>query len=843
MQNINVNIVPDSYPQTIRYSQGDVGREFKINVVGFTIPAGATVKIQATKPSGFGFSVAGTVDGNAVSFTTTAIMTDEAGRFPAELEIAKDSVVIGTANFIMWGEANPHPEGTTDGQQGTIIPELTLLVERVEAAASSVLDMEVVAETLPAGSQATYSYDEDLNKATFGIPQGEAGAGAAGVVASAYSASATYKVGDYVIHNSNLYRCTTAITTAEAFTAAHWTQIVLANDVSDLKTDLDEYADIFTGNVDESVKNWLEEHPEATTSVQDHSLTNKKLVIDTLNYVVPEMFGAIGDGETNDSVAFQSAVSIGLPIVLNPNKSYLVGGITIDKSTKIFGKGAIIKPTLTQNNNRYNTAFTANGEYDVLLDGINFEGYTDVTDDSSLQIPLLLFKNLNSLTINKCCFKDFRQPDSTNPSNYVERVGAIIGGLDIKKTTIHDCEISYCWGDELIWIVPNELNRGDMSIQISNNRFLNNKVSVIDFIGGTATINDNYYYFDDIDTSGLNIFAITTVVNGDCWDGAITNCYDNTEGGRFSGGSFKASNIEFNNTIHNEYNDASCFYLKALDICINNCIAKSCDVFVIKTGLYNTTSHKDSDTAIISKIDLDIDNCIVNYGQFVIYSFVFANSSNCSNIINGCVLTPIDNNIYKSLALLRNEIYIISNSKLQVYEVAQSTIALFNVGTKPYYIMLTNNIIIPKNGNATIFHGEVNASVISCIALSVATSQPLSDDSTSIITASGNRSFIETFIAEKYATSNSYAVIAKPLLFKDGFLRVSNDDVPSITMMIPLYADLFDGTDSYIITGYNGGRATIMIGANNNITLVNYTYSGGSIEQNAKTKITLTYHR
>ena len=243
MQNINVNIVPDSYPQTIRYSQGDVGREFKINVVGFTIPTGATVKIQATKPSGFGFSVAGTVANNAVSFTTTAIMTDEAGRFPAELEITKDSVVIGTANFIMWGEANPHPEGTTDGQQGTIIPELTLLVERVEAAASSVLDMEVVATTLPAGSQATYSYDEDLNKATFGIPQGEAGAGAAGVVADAYSSSKTYKVGDYVLHNSNLYRCTTAITTAEAFTAAHWTQIVLANDVSDLKTDFKDLND------------------------------------------------------------------------------------------------------------------------------------------------------------------------------------------------------------------------------------------------------------------------------------------------------------------------------------------------------------------------------------------------------------------------------------------------------------------------------------------------------------------------------------------------------------------------------------------------------------------------
>lgn len=244
MQNLNVNITPDNYPQSLYYSQNDVGREFKINITDFTIPVGATVKIQATKPSGFGFSVAGAVSGNSVTFETTDEMTDEAGRFPAELVIESGAVVIGTANFLMVGEMNPHPEGTTDGSQGTIIPELTLLVERVEAAASSVLDMQVVAQTLPAGSQASYSYDEDLNKATFGIPEGQAGAGAAGVVASAYSAAKTYKVGDYVLYNSNLYRCTTAITTAEAWTAAHWTQIVLADDVTDLKTDFNDFEKI-----------------------------------------------------------------------------------------------------------------------------------------------------------------------------------------------------------------------------------------------------------------------------------------------------------------------------------------------------------------------------------------------------------------------------------------------------------------------------------------------------------------------------------------------------------------------------------------------------------------------
>lgn len=39
----------------------------------------------------------------------------------------------------------------------------------------------------------------------------------------AYSASATYAVGSYCVYNGALYRCTTAIMTAEAWTAAHWT--------------------------------------------------------------------------------------------------------------------------------------------------------------------------------------------------------------------------------------------------------------------------------------------------------------------------------------------------------------------------------------------------------------------------------------------------------------------------------------------------------------------------------------------------------------------------------------------------------------------------------------------
>lgn len=56
-----------------------------------------------------------------------------------------------------------------------------------------------------------------MNKIESGIENNEL------VVASVYSSSSTYSVGDFVIYNNTLYECTTAISTAEEWTAAHWT--------------------------------------------------------------------------------------------------------------------------------------------------------------------------------------------------------------------------------------------------------------------------------------------------------------------------------------------------------------------------------------------------------------------------------------------------------------------------------------------------------------------------------------------------------------------------------------------------------------------------------------------
>lgn len=53
----------------------------------------------------------------------------------------------------------------------------------------------------------------------------------------AYDDTATYAVGDLCIYNNALYKCTTAITTAEAWNASHWTATSIADEISRIDDD------------------------------------------------------------------------------------------------------------------------------------------------------------------------------------------------------------------------------------------------------------------------------------------------------------------------------------------------------------------------------------------------------------------------------------------------------------------------------------------------------------------------------------------------------------------------------------------------------------------------------
>lgn len=102
-----------------------------------------------------------------------------------------------------------------------------------------------------------------------------------------------------------------------------------------------------------AVSAWLDEHPEATTTVEDGSLTEAKLAnalkLKVLkDYVTPEMFGAKNDGTTDDAQAIEDAVSYAVtnkvPLVfLDSGDGYLSSEpIVIEDSIDIMMYGALV---------------------------------------------------------------------------------------------------------------------------------------------------------------------------------------------------------------------------------------------------------------------------------------------------------------------------------------------------------------------------------------------------------------------------------------------------------------------------------------------------------------------
>ena len=74
----------------IEVSQFDIGRDVIIHMkdgADWYDLTGLTVKLQGTKPSGFGYSVTGTVDGHDVTFSTIYDMTSESGFILSEVSI------------------------------------------------------------------------------------------------------------------------------------------------------------------------------------------------------------------------------------------------------------------------------------------------------------------------------------------------------------------------------------------------------------------------------------------------------------------------------------------------------------------------------------------------------------------------------------------------------------------------------------------------------------------------------------------------------------------------------------------------------------------------------------
>ena len=113
--------------------------------------------------------------------------------------------------------------------------------------------------------------------------------------ASAYSTSSTYQVGEYVTYDGAFYVCTTAISTAETWTPAHWSQVTVGEELSDYKAEINQLSES------------IAPVESTTTATAAHAVGELFMVGETLMVALSAI--AIGDTITTEGSTPNAAVT------------------------------------------------------------------------------------------------------------------------------------------------------------------------------------------------------------------------------------------------------------------------------------------------------------------------------------------------------------------------------------------------------------------------------------------------------------------------------------------------------------------------------------------------------
>lgn len=196
------------------FSMDNGGNIINVFVVqnGEPVALGGSVSANVIRSDGTTVAITGALEGNKAYI----ILPQACYAVPGIIHIVMKITEGTTITTIAAITANVY-QSSTDAvvDPGTLVPSIAALIEAIEDAVDSI--------------PVDYS-------------------GLLATLAADYSTSKTYKVGDYAWYGGVLKRCIVAITTAESYTAAHWTNAVIGDDLSALKSAFDStIADITEG--------------------------------------------------------------------------------------------------------------------------------------------------------------------------------------------------------------------------------------------------------------------------------------------------------------------------------------------------------------------------------------------------------------------------------------------------------------------------------------------------------------------------------------------------------------------------------------------------------------------
>lgn len=189
MQKIDLSILPQGgINPVIRCSQGDVGRQFQVELYNedmlakYILDGTETLTVEGHKPDGnfFSFDLPATT-GSVITVTTTEQMTACYGDVYGEIRIEKGSILLGTANFTLSVEIGASAEDTVSISALQFIDalrnEMHQAVEDTEDARDDAIDAKTGAENARDASQGYANNSSDYADASKAWAVGPSGSG------------------------------------------------------------------------------------------------------------------------------------------------------------------------------------------------------------------------------------------------------------------------------------------------------------------------------------------------------------------------------------------------------------------------------------------------------------------------------------------------------------------------------------------------------------------------------------------------------------------------------------------------------------------------------------------
>lgn len=395
-------------------------------------------------------------------------------------------------------------------------------------------------------------------------------------------------------------------------------------------------------------------------------------------------FGAVGDGVTDDSAAFQAAFDNG-KVVYVPRGVYVVHGVTASGDKTIIGADeAVIQPYYVNGIAQNVFTFTAGGA--AIVKNLQFIGSLHGTVDTSVQRQSTIeIVNYDCAMVEDCIFDSIDNSDTAIENLAANRRGICMTMHDVGHSVVSHVIIRRVSRDEAVWIAP-------QTLRAMSKTFVDIVNCHSDHFGGWSIydviadrVNVFRYVSDSTDNTGgaslMNLLCNNIVVRQCMFHGRSSDVIDNREANAFFGNSAVIEDCWFDN-----YTSVP-LLLFAKNIQINRCYFKgrsiiqcvntpTSDQSVIEVfGPIAYTTRKDIDRIIIKDCKFEADNSISGTSWI---SMVYTNYTNaeidiencdvdCNSINGSCIWTHEARKLSVQNCKFRNAGSILSSSSIHAY--------------------------------------------------------------------------------------------------------------------------------------------------------------------------------